>query len=164
VKLLDFGLATLTERVEVTEDATTRTRIPTTDAGTVMGTAPYMSPEQVEGKGLDARSDVFSFGAVLYELLSGRQAFRRENSISISTMAAILHTEPGPLDAPAALQQIVKQCLAKPPGQRFFPAYRRPASNHGGSKCGAPIDLQESGRNSAVHCSPALRQHEPRRR
>src|SRR5215471_1007393 len=117
VKLLDFGLAKLTERVEVTEDATTRTRIPTTDPGTVMGTAAYMSPEQVEGKALDARSDVFSFGAVLYELLSGRQAFRGENSIS--TMAAILHTEPGPLDAPATLQQIVKQCLAKPPGQRY---------------------------------------------
>jgi serine/threonine protein kinase/Flp pilus assembly protein TadD len=118
VKLLDFGLAKLTERVEVTEeDATTRTQIPLTDPGTVMGTAPYMSPEQVEGKPLDARSDVFSFGAVLYELLSGRQAFRGENSIS--TMAAILHIEPGPLDAPAALQQIVKRCLAKSPGQRY---------------------------------------------
>lgn len=115
VKLLDFGLAKLTEGVKITEDATTRT--PTTAPGTVMGTAPYMSPEQVEGKALDARSDVFSFGAVLYELLSGRRAFRGENSIS--TMAAILHTEPGPLDAPAALQQIVKQCLAKPPGQRY---------------------------------------------
>jgi serine/threonine-protein kinase len=82
-----------------------------------MGTVPYMSPEQVEGRALDARSDVFSFGAVLYELLSGRQAFRGENSIS--TMAAILHTQPAPLDAPAALQQMVKQCLAKPPGQRY---------------------------------------------
>jgi eukaryotic-like serine/threonine-protein kinase len=117
VKVLDFGLAKLTERVEVIEDATTRTRIPTTDPGTVMGTAPYMSPEQVDGTALDARLDVFSFGAVLYELLSGRQAFRGENSIS--TMAGILHTEPGPLDAPAALQQIVKQCLAKLPGQRY---------------------------------------------
>jgi TolB-like protein len=71
----------------------------------------------VEGKALDARSDVFSFGAVLYELLSGRQAFRRENSIS--TMAAILYTEPPPLGAPPALQQIVKRCLAKSTGQRF---------------------------------------------
>src|SRR4029077_8654408 len=106
VKLLDFGLAKLTEGVEVTGDATTRTQIPATDPGTVVGTAPYMSPEQVEGKALDARSDVFSFGAVLYELLSGRQAFRGENSIS--TMAAILHTEPAPLDAPLPLQQIVK--------------------------------------------------------
>jgi TolB-like protein len=117
VKLLDFGLAKLTERVEVTQEATSRTQTATTDPGTVMGTVPYMSPEQVEGKALDALSDVFSFGAVLYELLSGRQAFREENSIS--TMAAILHTEPAPLDAPAALQQIVKRCLAKPLGQRY---------------------------------------------
>jgi eukaryotic-like serine/threonine-protein kinase len=117
VKLLDFGLAKLTEPVDITEDATTRTWIPKTESGTVMGTVPYMSPEQVEGKALDARSDVFSFGVVLYELLSGRQPFRGENSIS--TMAAILHTEPGPLDAPAALQQVVKHCLAKPPGQRY---------------------------------------------
>jgi len=117
VKLLDFGLAKLTERVEVTEDATTRTRIAMTDPGTVIGTAPYMSPEQVEGRAADARSDVFSFGAVLYELLSGRQAFHGENAIS--TMAAILHSEPAPLDAPAALEQIVKQCLTKLPGQRY---------------------------------------------
>jgi TolB-like protein/Flp pilus assembly protein TadD/predicted Ser/Thr protein kinase len=117
VKLLDFGLARLTERAGIAQDSATRTLIPAANPGTVMGTAPYMSPEQVEGKALDARSDVFSFGAVLYELLSGRQAFRGENSVS--TMAAILHTEPAPLDAPAPLQQIVKQCLAKLPGQRY---------------------------------------------
>jgi serine/threonine-protein kinase len=117
VKLLDFGLAKLVEHIEVAEDATTCTRVPMTEPGTVMGTAPYMSPEQVEGKAVDARSDIFSFGAVLYELLSGRQAFRGENAVS--TMAAILHREPAPLDAPVALQQIVKQCLAKPPGQRY---------------------------------------------
>ena len=82
-----------------------------------MGTAAYMAPEQAEGKPLDARSDVFSFGAVLYELLSGRRAFSGENSIS--TMAAILHKEPRALEAPPALQQIVKRCLAKPPANRF---------------------------------------------
>jgi eukaryotic-like serine/threonine-protein kinase len=107
VKLLDFGLAK-----QVTDSNETATM-----EGTVMGTAAYMAPEQAEGKPLDARSDVFSFGAVLYELLSGRRAFRGENSIS--TMAAILHKEPAPLDAPAALQAIVKRCLAKPPGQRY---------------------------------------------
>jgi serine/threonine protein kinase/Tfp pilus assembly protein PilF len=107
VKLLDFGLA---KQVADSEETATM-------EGTVMGTAAYMAPEQTEGKPLDVRSDVFSFGAVLYELLSGRQAFRGENSIS--TMAAILHTEPAPLDAPAALEQIVKRCLAKQPGQRY---------------------------------------------
>jgi eukaryotic-like serine/threonine-protein kinase len=107
VKLLDFGLAK--QVADSDETATTD--------GTVMGTAAYMAPEQAEGKPLDARSDVFSFGAVLYELLSGRRAFRGENSIS--TMAAILHKEPAPLDAPFALQEIVKRCLAKQPGQRY---------------------------------------------
>ncbi len=107
VKLLDFGLAK-----QVTDSNETATI-----EGTVMGTAAYMAPEQAQGKPLDARSDVFSFGAVLYELLSGRRAFVGENSIS--TMAAILHKEPPPLDAPSALQQIVKKCLAKPPDQRY---------------------------------------------
>ena len=107
VKLLDFGLAK-----QVTDSDETRTI-----EGTVLGTAAYMAPEQAEGKPLDARSDVFSFGAVLYELLSGRRAFSGENSIS--TMAAILHKEPEPLEAPPALQQIVKRCLAKPPANRF---------------------------------------------
>jgi serine/threonine-protein kinase len=107
VKLLDFGLAK-----QVTDSDETRTI-----EGTVMGTAAYMAPEQAEGKPLDARSDVFSFGAVLYELLSGRRAFTGENSIS--TMAAILHKEPKALEAPPALQQIVKRCLAKQPANRF---------------------------------------------
>jgi serine/threonine-protein kinase len=106
-KLLDFGLAKLVTNSDETA----------TIEGTVMGTAAYMAPEQVEGKPLDSRSDIFSFGAVLYELLSGRRAFRGENSIS--TMAAILHKEPAPLDAPAQLRGIVKRCLAKPPGQRY---------------------------------------------
>ena len=107
VKLLDFGLAK-----QVTDSDETRTI-----EGTVMGTAAYMAPEQAEGKPLDERSDMFSFGAVLYELLSGRRAFGGENSIS--TMAAILHKEPKALEAPPALQQIVKRCLAKRPANRF---------------------------------------------
>jgi eukaryotic-like serine/threonine-protein kinase len=107
VKLLDFGLA---KHVADSDETATI-------EGTVMGSAAYMAPEQAEGKPLDARSDIFSFGAVLYELLSGRQAFRGENWIS--TMAAILHKEPAPLDAPAALEQIVKRCLAKQPVQRY---------------------------------------------
>jgi eukaryotic-like serine/threonine-protein kinase len=112
VKLLDFGLAKQVVRsAEAGSDETG------TIEGTVMGTAAYMAPEQAEGKPLDGRSDIFSFGAVLYELVSGRRAFQGENSIS--TMAAILHTEPAPLDAAAALEQIVKRCLAKQPGERF---------------------------------------------
>jgi serine/threonine protein kinase len=108
-KLLDFGLA---KRITVANAEVTETM-----EGTVMGTPAYMAPEQAGGKPLDARSDVFSFGVVLYELLSGHRAFSGENTIA--TMAAILHREPAPLDAPAALQQIVNRCLAKSPGQRY---------------------------------------------
>jgi len=123
VKVLDFGLAKLAAPAAATAvgaDETTRSLAvdqPVTGEGVVFGSVPYMSPEQAEGKPVDARSDIFAFGAVLYELLSGRRAFHGENLIS--TMAAILHGEPAPLDAPAALQQIVKRCLAKPPGQRY---------------------------------------------
>jgi TolB-like protein/tRNA A-37 threonylcarbamoyl transferase component Bud32 len=106
-KLLDFGLAK--QFVDSDETATIE--------GTVLGTAAYVAPEQTQGKALDARSGVFSFGAVLYELLSGRRAFHGENSVS--TMASILHKEPAPLDAPAVLQAIVKKCLAKAPGLRY---------------------------------------------
>jgi len=96
-KLLDFGLAKL-----VSDDEATLT------IG-VSGTPLYMSPEQAEGKTLDARSDVFSFGAVLYELLAGRRAF--------DSLAAVLRDEPAPLTSPAAA--IASRCLAKQPGQRF---------------------------------------------
>ena len=149
VKLLDFGLAKqMPDSDEAGIDETE------TIEGTVMGTAAYMAPEQAEGKPLDARSDIFSFGAVLYELLSGRRAFRGENSIS--TMAAILHNEPAPLDAPAALQQIVKRCLAKPPEQRYQTmAEVREALGKGGAHGNA-------GATAALHRGAAVRQHEPR--
>jgi serine/threonine protein kinase len=108
-KLLDFGLAKLMTHSEA--------EVTKTLEGTVMGTAAYLAPEQAEAKPVDARSDIFSFGAVLYELLSGRRAFHGANTIA--TIAAILHKEPAPLEAPATLQQIVIRCLAKSPGQRY---------------------------------------------
>ena len=111
VKLLDFGLA---KRTAGSGDTAT---VEGTAIGTVMGTAAYMAPEQTEGKPLDVRSDIFSFGSVLYELLSGRRAFHGESPVS--TMAAILRDQHAPLDAPATLQAIVNRCLAKPPGQRY---------------------------------------------
>jgi len=118
VKLLDFGLA---KQVLAPSSAEADTA---TLEGTVMGTAAYMAPEQAEGKPLDARSDIFSFGAVLYELLCGRRAFHGENSIS--TMAAILYKEPAPLDAPPPLQQLVKKCLSKSPVDRYSPCPKLP--------------------------------------
>src|SRR6202049_2209621 len=108
IQVLDFGLAKL-----ITNDPDdTRTL-----EGTVAGTAAYMSPEQVQGKPIDARSDIFSFGVVLYEMLSGRRAFTGENAVA--TMAAILHQEPEPLEAPAALIQVIRRCLRKAPSERF---------------------------------------------
>jgi eukaryotic-like serine/threonine-protein kinase len=107
-KLLDFGLAKL---MDADVDATR------TVEGTVVGTAAYMSPEQAEGKPLDARSDVFSFGAVLYEMLSGSRAFAGQSTLQV--MNAVGRDEPVPLRAPPALVEIVRRCLQKRPDRRF---------------------------------------------
>ena len=88
VKLLDFGLAKLIVPPTRLPDESTMSLAPDTIAGTVAGTAAYMSPEQAEGKRVDTRSDVFSFGAVLYEMITGRRAFSGETTMS--TLAAIL--------------------------------------------------------------------------
>src|SRR5271170_4873726 len=109
VKLLDFGLAKVAEAKEAS--------VTQTLAGTILGTAAYMSPEQAEGKPADARSDVFSFGAVLYEMLSGRRSFEGESAIS--TMGAVLHKEPRRLEAPPALERVVMRCLEKQAARRF---------------------------------------------
>jgi serine/threonine protein kinase len=92
VKVLDFGLAKLTDRPEAAQDDTTLTDRTLTGEGTVMGSAAYKSPEQAEGWKVDARSDIFSFGLVLYEMLSGKRAFRAASRMA--TIAAILHEEP----------------------------------------------------------------------
>jgi serine/threonine protein kinase len=94
VKVLDFGLAKLTESAEIGEDASTRTMKPTTEEGKIVGTVAYMSPEQAEGKKVDARSDIFSFGSVLYEMVTGRRAF--QGATRASTQAAVLKEEPKP--------------------------------------------------------------------
>ena len=107
-KVLDFGVAQLTSS---DIDATR------TIAGEVSGTPAYMSPEQASGKPLDARSDVFSFGAVLYELVAGTRAFTGDSTAQI--LSAVLRDDPSRLEAPLALQQIVKRCLAKDPDRRF---------------------------------------------
>ena len=116
VKVLDFGLAKLTDREPPEEDEVTRTRRVLTEEGTVVGSAPYMSPEQAEGRNLDARSDIFSFGAVLYEMLSGKRAFG--GNTRMATMSAILQKEPPPLasvapDIPREIERIVARCLRK---------------------------------------------------
>lgn len=118
IKLLDFGLALLSrdgDDPEPTPDA--EMTIGKTEAGTILGTAAYMSPEQTEGKPVDARSDIFSFGLVLYEMVSGRRAFAGDSAIAV--MAAILYKEPEEIEATPALQGIVARCLRKSPADRF---------------------------------------------
>ena len=110
VKLLDFGLA----KVEAKPDDVTATA---TAVGTLVGTAAYMSPEQADGRAVDARSDIFSFGLVLYEMLSGQSAFGGDSLLS--TVVAILQKEPRPLEAPVALTRVVHRCLRKDPAARF---------------------------------------------
>jgi len=119
VKVLDFGLAKLTEKSGIGEDAPTETIGAETEEGTILGTIAYLSPEQAQGLKVDPRSDIFSFGAVLYEMLTGRRAFRGENKVS--TIAAILNREPEPLaeTTPRELDRIVQRCLRKDPARRF---------------------------------------------
>ncbi|HVN78204.1 MAG TPA: protein kinase [Terriglobia bacterium] len=121
VKVLDFGLAKLTAPEENAEGAT-QTFKGQTEEGTIVGTAAYMSPEQAQGKPVDARSDIFSFGAVLYEMLTGRRPFQGDNRMS--TLASILQQEPRPLAEldsriPRELERIVMRCLRKDPDRRF---------------------------------------------
>lgn len=127
VKLLDFGLAKLMETVDAPVDSEAGTATITargdvqTEEGTIVGTVAYMSPEQAEGKKVDARSDIFSFGSMLYEMASGRRPFEGANKISL--LSAILNKEPPPLaeaapDLPAELDKIIWRCLRKDPGRR----------------------------------------------
>ncbi len=124
VKVLDFGLAKLLAGPASTPEAsqTMLAESPKTVHGTIMGTVAYMSPEQAEGKPVDHRSDIFAFGALLYEMLTGRRAFQGESTVS--TLAAILTTEPVSLSAetsglPAELVRIVSRCLRKAPEKRW---------------------------------------------
>ncbi len=120
VKILDFGLAKL-----IVPKVTSKTSVATasfTEVGVVLGTAGYMSPEQVRGQVVDHRSDIFSLGAILYEMLSGKRAF--EGTTAADTMSAILKEEPAELSAsgrslPPALGRIVDRCLEKEPAERF---------------------------------------------
>ena len=113
-KLLDFGLAQMDAPL-MSGDGTISVAL--SEPGVIVGTVAYMSPEQAQGQAVDARSDVFSFGAVLYEVLSGRRAFR--GGTPFATITAVINERPPALEAPAALGRIVSRCLAKQPGDRF---------------------------------------------
>jgi len=122
VKVLDFGLAKAMEPPGASEGhaqsmAPTIETPPMTEAGVILGTAAYMSPEQAQGRGVDARSDIFAFGAVLYEALTGRRAFR--GASTVETLASVLRDEPAVPDAPIELQGVILRCLRKQPGERY---------------------------------------------
>ena len=122
VKVLDFGLAKLTEPAATSEDQATRTLKPATEEGAIVGTVAYMSPEQAEGKKVDARSDIFSFGALLYEMVTGRRAFQGDSPIA--TLSAILREEPKAASQvaeglPRELERVIGRCLRKDRERRF---------------------------------------------
>jgi serine/threonine protein kinase len=122
VKLLDFGLAKLrqTEADEIAQGTTANLQM--TVEGEIVGTVSYISPEQLEGRKVDSRTDLFAFGAVLYEMITGRRPFLGESKASV--IAAILTSDPPPMSAlkpltPPALERVVTRCLAKDPTERF---------------------------------------------
>jgi serine/threonine protein kinase len=107
VKILDFGIAKLTEKKtdSIDEEAATAIKAAGTSPGMIIGTAAYMSPEQARGKDIDARSDIFSFGVVLYEMLSGKPPFEGENALDV--IGSILNKEPVPI------QQLIPRSSAR---------------------------------------------------
>jgi len=117
VKLVDFGLAKLTGPDAADDPSATRSQAPQTEEGAILGTVVYMSPEQAQGAKVDARSDRFSFGAMLYEMVTGRRPFSRRTPVE--TLTAILRDEPPPAGAGAELDRLIARCLEKNPAQRF---------------------------------------------
>src|SRR5512144_1089876 len=149
VKLLDFGLA---KGFEPAASRGSLTALPTqaalTQEGTILGTFQYMAPEQLEGKEADARTDIFAFGSVLYEMATGKKAFSAASQASL--IAAILEREPPPVSAvqpmtPPALDRVVKTCLAKDPEDRFQTAHDARLQlqwiAEGGSQAGLPAPV-----------------------
>lgn len=122
VKILDFGLAHSTQMTPESDVSLSPTRTQMTSPGTIMGTVGYMSPEQVRGLSVDPRSDIFAFGSLMYEMLTGRRAFQGETPAD--TMTAILKEDPPDLNTsgkniPPALDRIIRRCLEKRPESRF---------------------------------------------
>jgi len=156
VKILDFGLAKLMQIDAVGP----QTNLPTTpvsagtEPGVLMGTLGYMSPEQVRGKSADARSDIFAFGAILYEMLSGKRAFHRDTAAD--TMSAILREEPEDLSStnrqvPAALDRIIHHCLEKDPEARF----------HSAHDLAFQLQFPATGETSGIAAPPSLKRRTP---
>jgi len=165
-KLMDFGLAkpmtVPAASSQLTQTLSTPSH-PLTAEGTIVGTFQYMSPEQVEGKEADARSDIFALGAVLYEMATGKRAFEGKSTVSIA--AAILEKEPDPITmvqpfSPAALQHVIEGCLAKDPESRWQSA--RDVGRQlrwigsGGSQASVPIRRRSKVRERVIWSAVVL--------
>jgi eukaryotic-like serine/threonine-protein kinase len=156
-KLLDFGLAKAPVAAVAggsSSDSLATMSQPLTGAGTIVGTFEYMSPEQVEGKDADPRSDIFALGAVLYEMVTGKRAF--EGKTTASTMAAILASDPPPIStiqpmSPPVMDKLVKSCLAKDPDERVQSAHDLRLQlkwiAEGGSQSGVSVPVRVPPRN-----------------
>src|SRR5215475_2644717 len=169
VKLLDFGLA---KAISPSGTVSAVTSLPTmagganlTQEGTILGTFQYMAPEQLEGKEADARTDIFAFGSVLYEMATGKKAFSAGSQASL--IAAILEREPPPISTvqpmtPPALDRVVKTCLAKDPEDRFQTAHDVKLQLQwiieGGSQAGLPVPVaaRRKGREKIWMAAAAL--------
>ena len=121
-KLLDFGVAKATLQPSASMTAAATDTTPSTQPGTIVGTFQYMSPEQIEGKDVDGRSDIFSFGAVLYEMITGRRAFQGASKFSVAS--AVLEKNPDPIrtlapSTPPAVEHAIRECLAKDREERW---------------------------------------------
>jgi serine/threonine protein kinase/Tfp pilus assembly protein PilF len=156
-KLLDFGLAKLKGQGPsggLLQSSVTTAAAPATEKGTILGTLPYMAPEQMEGKEADARSDIFSFGAVLFEMMTGRRAF--EGTSSASVISAVMSAQPPPMStlqplAPPALERVVTQCLAKSPDDRWQTAHDLAEELRW---IGRPADTTAGARPRSIHRRP----------
>jgi Tol biopolymer transport system component/tRNA A-37 threonylcarbamoyl transferase component Bud32 len=149
VKLLDFGLAKLSDLHEASDAELTRLAGPETEEGSILGTVCYMSPEQAEARKVDARSDIFSFGAVLYEMATGQRAFLGRSKIS--TLAAILQSDPKPpaelhSSVPRELDRVIRRCLRKDPAWRYQSAADLKVTLH---------DLQQEDESGAAEAETA---------
>ncbi len=162
VKILDFGLARQDGPTLEASDTRSPTLARPTDAGTVLGTVGYMSPEQVRGQVVDARSDIFSLGCVVHEMLTGQRAFLRETGAE--TMTAILREEARALPdgCPPALARVVERCLEKAPAERFqsardlaFALESATASAVSGRHAPTPAEAPSRARGRPFACSPS---------
>ena len=152
VKLLDFGLAKLSGLHDASDAELTRRESPETEEGRILGTVCYMSPEQAEARRVDARSDIFSFGSVLYEMATGKRAFMGNSKIS--TLASILQGDPRPAaelhaGVPRELEKIIQRCLRKDPVWRF-----QSAADLKISLCDVQREMESGVAETAPHAPP----------